>query len=686
MFTFLLPGTYVQIGTIIKKQMQDHRTAPITASEDISSSGSCIRKEPGRFLILNVFFTAFLGLSLITRTVLMVKCLRLIDAKPLLLLKVYGMGFLFDLVTASYVALPFVFYLILMPDLLYRSRLHRIAMSIAVFLTTYLFLFSSVAEYFFFDEFGVRFNFIAVDYLIYTHEVVQNIVESYPVVPIFSAIGGLSVLVVFLMRRKLYFAGVQESRLSQRMKKGALFFIIPVVATVFVSLPLAHISSNTYANELAANGIYSLFAAFRNNKISYDVFYASLDSKDVFRNLRALLHEENAGFAGDDIYDITRKISMAGPEKKLNVVVVVEESLSAEYLGAFGNKKGLTPNLDRLAKESVFFTNMHATGTRTDRGLEAISLSIPPTPGRSMLKRKDNEDLFSWSALMKGLGYDTKFLYGGYGYFDNMNYFFSHNGVDHIIDRADFTKSEIIFENAWGVSDEDLFRKSLSEFRKSYESRKPFFGLIMTTSNHRPYTYPEGRIDIPSHSGRKGAVKYADYAIGKFLQDAAKEPWFRDTIFVFVADHCASSAGKSSLPVKHYEIPLFIFSPSQLAPQPIDKLASQIDIAPTVMGMLNISYNSRFFGKDILRMSPDQERAFIGTYEKLGYLKQDKLVILNVKKENGFYQLDRETRKAGIVSPDQVLLDEAISYYQGASYLSEHRLNRFKAEAPGHVR
>ncbi len=660
--------------------MQDHRATPITNVTDSNFSCCSTRKQPGRFLVLGLFFSAFLILSLITRTVLLLNCLREVDLKMLLLLKIYSMGLYFDVVTFGYVALPFVLYLIFLPDRLYRSRLHQSVMYIAVFLTTCLFLFSSVAEYFFFDEFGVRFNFIAVDYLIYTQEVVLNIVESYPVIPIFSAIAVVSALIAFLMRRKLYLALVQESSIGQRLKQGALFFIIPVIATVFVSLPHSHISSNSYANELAANGIYSLFAAFRNNKINYETFYASLDSKNVFKNLRALLHEENADFLNDDVYDITRKIRNNGPEKKLNVVVVVEESLSAEYLGTFGNEHGITPNLDRIAKESVFFTNMHATGTRTDRGLEAISLSIPPTPGRSILKRKDNENLFSWGSLMKSLGYDTKFLYGGYGYFDNMNYFFSHNGVDHMIDRSDFTKHEIVFENAWGISDEDLFRKSIEEFRKSYESRKPFFGLIMTTSNHRPYTYPEGRIDIPSHTGRNGAVKYADYAIGKFLQDAGKEPWFRDTIFVFVADHCAGSAGKSSLPVKHYEIPLFIFSPSHLDPQTIDKLSSQIDIAPTVMGILGFSYNSQFFGKDILRMSPGQERAFIGTYEKLGYLKQDKLVILNIKKDNSFYQFYRHKGKSRKASPDNILLYEAISYYQGASYLSEHRLNRFDGQ------
>jgi phosphoglycerol transferase MdoB-like AlkP superfamily enzyme len=199
----------------------------------------------------------------------------------------------------------------------------------------------------------------------------------------------------------------------------------------------------------------------------------------------------------------------------------------------------------------------------------------------------------------------------------------------------------------------------------------------LTTSNHRPFTYPEGRIDIPSHSGRSGAVKYTDYAIGKFIRDAKEKPWFEDTLFVIVADHCASSAGKTTLPVKKYEIPLFIYSPAHVPPQRIDKLTSQIDIAPTVLGLLNFNYKSNFFGKDILKMEPDQERAFIGTYEKLGYMKKDRLVVLDIKKEASLYQFDRKTGDAKKIIPDQNLIDETISYYQGADYVNQNHLNRW---------
>jgi phosphoglycerol transferase MdoB-like AlkP superfamily enzyme len=275
---------------------------------------------------------------------------------------------------------------------------------------------------------------------------------------------------------------------------------------------------------------------------------------------------------------------------------------------------------------------------------------------------------------MKERGYDAQFIYAGNGYFDNMNYFFSHNGFA-IVDHADFSPDEITFENAWGVCDEDLFRRVIKEADRSYAGGKPFFSIAMTTSNHRPYTYPAGKIDIPSHTGRNGAVKYADYAIGQLLEKAKKQPWFASTIFVIVADHCADSARKIALPVKKYQIPLLIYSPEQIRPKIVDTLASQIDIAPTVLGLLQFTYSTRFFGHDLLSQGSVQGRAFITTYEKLGYLKDDKMVILSPKKVVDFYEFDRRDGKVRQLNPRDNYTLEALSYYQGANYLYKNRFN-----------
>ena len=632
-----------------------------------------------RFGLLALFFTLFIVFSLLIRTVLLIESWSFLDPTIWLLMKIYGVGLFYDLITTIYFSIPLVLYLIFIPDKIFRSRFHKPFVYILFFTTIYGLLFDGVAEYFFFEEFGTRFNFIAIDYLIYTRELIHNAKESYPLFPLLIGMAILSFMGVLLIRKWMDRFLKVPSNLTQRLKQGWIFLALPLLPLLFVDLSLTRISTNPYANELASNGIYDLSAAFQINRIDYATFYGTKDNKEVFQNLRLLLKEKNNNFTSENLFDITREIKNPANEKRLNIALILVESLSAEYLGVFGNRRNLTPNLDQLSKESLFFTHLYATGTRTDRGIESITLSIPPTPGRSIVKRPHNEDLFSWGLLMKSKGYDTKFIYGGYGYFDNMNYFFSHNGFE-IIDRKNFSKSEVTFENAWGVCDEDLYHKSMEEFDKSFEKKSPFFALILTTSNHRPFTYPDGRINIPSRTGRSGAVKYTDYAIGKFIREAKEKPWFKDTLFIIVADHCAGSAGKTALPIKRYEIPFFIYSPDHVSPQRIDRIVSQIDIAPTVLGLLNFSYSSKFFGKDILKMEPEQERAFIGTYQRLGFMKKGRLVVLDIKKESNLYQTDDMTGEEKKIPADQNLFDEAISYYQAADYLYQHHLNRWNVD------
>ena len=550
--------------------------------------------------------------------VLFVKSMPGMTLEPLVLLKMWSVGLFYDCVTFTYCAIPFTLLLMAVPERIYRHRLFRYVMHGALFAVLFILLFDAVAEYLFFDEFETRFNFIAIDYLVYTREVVGNIRESYPLNKILLGIFAAASAAYFLLRARIDRALIASPvKFGSRFRQGLVFAVVPLFGLLFVDQSWTNVSRNSYANELAGNGIYDLFAAFRNNELDYQKLYPTMDEDTALRHLRELLAEKNGPLAGSDHRDITRVIANPGPEKKLNIIVIIEESLSAEYLGAFGNPGGHTPNLDRLANESLLFTHAYATGTRTVRGLEAITLSIPPLPGTSIVKRPRNEDFFSWGTLMRSKGYDTRFVYGGHGYFDNMNYFFSHNGFA-VTDRSDLAKGEITFSNVWGVCDEDLFRRVIREGSRSHAEGRPFFFEVMTTSNHRPYTYPEGKIDVPSGTGRGGGVKYADYAIGRFIDEVKRQPWFKDTVIVIVADHCAASGGKVDLPVKRYEIPLLVYSPAHVRPGRVDRMMSQIDIAPTVLGILNMSYRSRFFGRDILKAGTAPERAFISTYQKLG--------------------------------------------------------------------
>jgi phosphoglycerol transferase MdoB-like AlkP superfamily enzyme len=243
-----------------------------------------------------------------------------------------------------------------------------------------------------------------------------------------------------------------------------------------------------------------------------------------------------------------------------------------------------------------------------------------------------------------------------------MNAYFSANDY-RVIDRTGFPKDSVGFENIWGVADEYLFDNALRQLDSTHATGKRFLAHIMTTSNHRPYTYPDGRIDIASPGGRKGAVKYTDYAIGRFIDEARGKPWFADTLFVIVADHCASAAGKTKLPVAGYHIPLILYAPELMKPGRHTRLASQIDIPPTLLDILGLPGDDHFYGMSVFEGGA--ERAFISNYQELGYLKNDRLVVLGPKRKIETFAID-EDGKATPASVDPQLRDEAIAYYQTA--------------------
>jgi phosphoglycerol transferase MdoB-like AlkP superfamily enzyme len=196
----------------------------------------------------------------------------------------------------------------------------------------------------------------------------------------------------------------------------------------------------------------------------------------------------------------------------------------------------------------------------------------------------------------------------------------------------------------------------------------------MTTSNHRPFTYPEGRIDIPSKTGRGGAVKYTDYAINDFIKKAQQKPWFKNTVFVIMSDHCASSAGRQELDASKYHIPALIYNLPNDTAYEVNKMCSQIDLFPTVFGYLNWSYYTQLFGRDVNLMEAKDERAFVGNYRKMGYLKGDNLTVLGDQKVANFYIWNRLTNDLNLTKENNTLIEEAISFYQGQDYLYQNGL------------
>lgn len=320
----------------------------------------------------------------------------------------------------------------------------------------------------------------------------------------------------------------------------------------------------------------------------------------------------------------------------------------------------------------MFFENLYATGTRTVRGMEALTLGLPPTPGQSIIYRPEGTNLVTSFSPFLDRGYDCAFFYGGDGRFDFMNRYFSTSGC-RVMDVNAWEAKDVTFKTAWGACDEDLFRKTIQQADASHAAGKPFHYFCMTTSNHRPYDFPEGRIDMPSHSGRVGAVKYADWAVGNLIAEASRKPWFKDTLFVFSADHCASSAGKTELDVTKYRIPAMIYNPSLVPAKRISALCSQVDVMPSVLGLLNWNYDTLGYGHDLLAPSADAlpSRAFVSNYQKIGLLREEGIAILKPNRQFSAYGCDRVTGDYSPLDPavSDKLVHDATVFYQSASWL-----------------
>ncbi len=606
-----------------------------------------------------------------------------------------ALGVLYDAAAGLAFSLPLALFFLL-PGQLLRARAGVFLRRALVVLLEFLIAFSSAALFLFWQEFHTNFNFIAVDYLIYTQEMIENIRESYPMGIILPGLAlsaiALTALVEWLARRLAARAAAPGAvtfapwRRAAFVRWALLCLLLPALSLVPQDSWRTHAFAAPADAELAGNGPACFVHAFFANELDYPSFYATISDDAVRGALRTELAARNAAPEGeaptsrrieaahDDRQGIPRYTGTAQP----NIVIITVESLSSDYSRFFGGDRDYTPQMDTIAQDAFTFRRMYATGTRTVRGLEAISLSVPPTPGQSILRRPDNDHLQTLGSILAGKGYACDFLYGGDGFFDNMNDFFRRNGYA-IKDRATIPSAErgSAPETVWGVADEVLYTQVLRSLDEHAAAGEPAFEMVMTTSNHRPFTFPRGRdAAADAHYGtREGACRYSDWAIGDFLRRAREHDWFGHTIFVIVADHQASAAGRTNLPVNRYHIPALVYAPGRIAAGGTDRLTSQIDLAPTLLGMLGLSYDSQLMGHDIAETAPEDDRAFISTYQLLGYLSGDRLTILSPDRKAQSYHIDDWGKSIYTPLPDDAAADAAaISWYQGASMLYHRTL------------
>ncbi len=627
-----------------------------------------------RFSLLVYLGFFYLVVSTVLRCVLFFSFGLHADVSYLQLPGILGLGLVNDVIESLYLLLPFSLYLLLIPQKIYQQPWHRWLSCLVVAAVCFVMLYLAVVQFYFFQEYSARFNLVSVDYLIYPNEVFTNIWDAYPVVKVLIAVSAVTLLLIVSGWRWLNKTFFYVTSFSKRAVFFAANLVLVLVAYFAFNTHSFDFTDNRITHELTANGYSSFFQAFHTNKLNYDNYYYTNDRQQAL----ALLTQDLAKGGGEFTQLAQQKINRlhAGNKHglgKLNVVVIVDESFGAEFNGAYQHKKDYTPNFDRLAKHGILFKNMYATGTRTVRGLEAVTASFPPIPSESIIKRPGSEHIANWGEIMKQHGYTATFIYGGYGLFDNMNHFYSNNGF-RIRDRSDIKK--ITFSNIWGVCDGDLFNYTLGYLSRLAKTKKPFFTIIMTTSNHKPFTYPAGIAGVKATGGgRSSGVRYTDYAIGQFIAQAKKHPWFNNTVFVIVADHDARVYGSAEIPVYSYRIPLLIYSPHHIAARTVSVPTSQLDIAPTVLGLLGLRYEAPFFGQDVLHWNPATPKIILINHDHdVALMQGNKLVVLSLLKKVRTYLYDPVTKKLSRTKDDDKMKDLAAAYYQEAYYLfKEHK-------------
>ncbi|MFN7965510.1 MAG: sulfatase-like hydrolase/transferase [Acidobacteriota bacterium] len=555
--------------------------------------------------------------------------------------------------------MPFALWLALGFGRTWRFRPMRATLLTVLFA---LAAFHTVIEYYFFDEFEARFNHIALDYVRHPSEVIGNIWESYnvPLVLALSLAAGLGLAWPGLRRLK----AARFERIPWRARGRAVGVVLLstlAVAAMLRLLPDLDDPNNRVTGEIAANGLASLVRAFRTAKLDYRQYYASLPDAEAAERAARVLKSGIAPAAPTD--------AVAQP---WDVVVIFEESLGSEFIGALGNESRRTsPGFDRWALQGLFLTGLVSTGNRTVRGLEGTLCSLVPLPGDAVLKRNDAIGLATLAEVFRRRSYKTAFVYGGWGTFDSMKPFMPNNGFEEFIERSSMPNDA--FATIWGVADEYMFDTLLARQRKARANGERLFVSALTVSNHKPYEVPERGTAWPaSKKNRESAVAYSDWALARYLDMSQQEGLLDHTLVLVLGDHGARVYGREMIPAQSYRIPaLFVVPGETWDGKRIDRLSSQIDLAPTLLSLVGVHDETPFLGEDLTRLPADGGRAFLQHNRNVGMLTDNTLVVLGLKKRIEFYtRPDRHSDLFTAVEPAEItpamheLAKDAMAVYQ----------------------
>ena len=365
-----------------------------------------------------------------------------------------------------------------------------------------------------------------------------------------------------------------------------------------IRVSAAYHCNDPFLNQLGLNPTYNLLITTLDDNRSENKRIQLTDDQEALRYVQNLL-----GASMDPQKKrLSRPVSYAEAPTKQNVVLIFMESLSAKLMQQYGHDAALTPFLDSLYNVSLSFDQIYSAGIHTNHGLYASLYSFPTILKRNAMKGSNIPQYSGLPTQLRDAGYQNLFFMTHEAQYDNMNAFLRTNGYEEIYAEEDYPSEEVV--NSFGVPDHFLFDYALPILNERGAADKPFFATLLTISNHPPYVIPDW-FKPHSEQPEQQIVEYADHCLQTFMHEAQKQPWFANTLFVFVGDH-GKIVGppQSVMPESYNHVPLMFYH-SGITPQHSAQFGSQIDIAPTLLGMLRIPHDRHHLGIDLLREKRD---------------------------------------------------------------------------------
>jgi phosphoglycerol transferase MdoB-like AlkP superfamily enzyme len=399
----------------------------------------------------------------------------------------------------------------------------------------------------------------------------------------------------------------------------------------------AYFSNNSFFNQLSVNPTFYLIKNYSANKRLQHNVNNLMTTKDAI----SLVQKELNISKPDKNYPVTRQIDYDGELKKPNIVLVLLESLSVNCLDYEYNGQNLMPFFHELIDKSYYFRNFYSAGVHTNNGIFSTIYGYPTMFNKPMLDASSKRYTGLPYHLHKQ-GYQNLFFITSNPNYDYMNSFLLDNHFDKIYSIYDYPDNKIV--NNFGVQDDFLFEYGIGELkRKTHQNNNPFFAVFLTVSNHPPFIIPE-QFENVGDKDEKRIIAYVDNSLKNFMENAAKEDWYENTLFVFLGDHGATIGIQiHDMPLSYNHIPCVIYSPLlDDAPRKFDQYGGQIDLYPTLMGLMNYSFSNNSLGIDLL--NEKRPYMFFVSDNQLGCIDGNYFYVRNLPNNlDVLYDLHKET-------------------------------------------